>query len=175
MCALSASCGIYGPVFELGENEAREPGSEEYLHSEKYEIRHWDRSRADSLSEFIGRVNRIRRSNPAFQNNSSLRFHEVDNEQLICYSKHEEDLGNIVVVVVNLDPHHRQSGWLDLDFASLGFDRDIPYQAHDLLSDARYLWHGPRNYVELDPNVAPAHVFVLRHKLRTEKQFDYYM
>jgi starch synthase (maltosyl-transferring) len=172
---LGTSYGIYGPAFELCENVPREPGSEEYLHSEKYEIRCWDRSRTDSLKDFTKRVNQIRRANPAFQNSLGLRFHENDNEQLICYSRQNEDLSNTVLVVVNLDPHHRQSGWLNLDLASLGFDRDSPYQAHDLLSEARYFWQGPVNYVELDPQMVPAHIFVLRRKLRTEKQFDYYM
>ena len=172
---LGSSYGIYGPAFELCENTPREQGTEEYLHSEKYEIRIWDRDRADSLRALIGRINRIRRANPALQQNSILRFHDVDNEQLLCYSKQAEDGGNTVLVVINLDPYHRQSGWILPDFASLGFDSDSSYQAHDLLSDARFLWQGSRNYVELDPRVMPAHVFVFRRKLRTERQFDYYM
>jgi starch synthase (maltosyl-transferring) len=172
---LSTSYGIYGPAFELCENVPREPGSEEYLNSEKYEIRYWNRDSSDSLKDFIGRINRIRGSNPAFKNNSSLNFHKVDNEQILCYSKHTEDFSNIALVVVNLDPHHVQAGWVNLDLASIGLDGDLPYQAHDLLTEARYLWQGPRNYVELNPGVVPAHLFVLRRKLRTERQFDYYM
>jgi starch synthase (maltosyl-transferring) len=172
---LGASYGIYGPAFELCENLAREPGSEEYAHSEKYEIRHWERDRMDSLKDFIGRLNQIRRSNPALHTDANLMFHAVDNDQLICYSKHSEDFGNIILVIVNLDPHHRQAGWIDLDLASLGLDVHNSYQAHDLMSEARFLWQGPRNYVELNPQIVPAHVLVIRRRQRTEKQFDYYL
>jgi starch synthase (maltosyl-transferring) len=172
---LGANYGIYGPAFELCENIPREFGSEEYLHSEKYEIRHWDLNRADSLKEFIARVNKIRRQNPALQSDWNLRFHQVDNEKLIAYSKNTEDLSNIVVVVVNLDPHHRHSGWLEIDLEDLGILPQQSYQVHDLLGDARFLWYGSKNYVELDPQVVPAHIFRLRRRVRTERDFDYFM
>ena len=172
---LAASYGIYGPAFELCENRPREPGSEEYLDSEKYEIKNWDIARPDSLKDFIGRVNRIRRDNPALHSDWSLRFHEVNNEQLICYSKRTEDLSNVVLVVVNLDPHHTQSGWIEFPLEELGIDAQRPYQMHDLLSDARYLWQGSRNYVELNSQIVPAHVFRIRRRVRTEQDFDYYM
>jgi starch synthase (maltosyl-transferring) len=155
---LGASYGIYGPAFELGVNTPREPGSEEYLNSEKYEIKHWDTSR-DSLKDLITRVNLIRRENPALQSNLNLNFHTVDNEELICYSKHTEDCANIILVVVNLHPHYTHSGWVELPLDKLGIDPQQPYQVHDLLSDARYQWHGARNYVELNPNICPAHIF----------------
>jgi starch synthase (maltosyl-transferring) len=171
---LAASYGIYGPAFELCEAEPREPGSEEYLNSEKYEIRHWDIGRPDSLKEFIARVNWIRRDNPALQSDDSLQFHSVDNEQLICYSKKTEDLSNLTITVVNLDPYHVQSGWVDLALPSLGIPDGQTYQVHDLLSDARYLWNGPRNYVELNPHICPAHIFRVRLKVRNEQSFDYY-
>jgi starch synthase (maltosyl-transferring) len=172
---LSSNYGIYGPAFELCEHRAREPGSEEYLDSEKYQLKHWNLAHPDSLRDFIAAVNRIRRQNPALQSDRNLRFHEVNNEQLICYSKHTDDLSNAVLVVVNLDPHHRQSGWIRLEPGQLGLEATRPYQMHDLLSEARYLWQGPRNYVELDPQVVPAHIFQLRRWVRTERQFDYYM
>jgi starch synthase (maltosyl-transferring) len=172
---LGASYGIYGPAFELRENQPREPGSEEYLHSEKYEIRHWDLDAPDSLRDFTARVNRIRRENPALQSDRSLRFHPVDNEQLICYSKTSEDGANVILVIANLDPYHIQSGWVDLDLRTLGVDLKRPFQMHDLLSDARYLWHGPRNYVELNPYVVPAHIFRIRLRVRSERDFEYYM
>jgi starch synthase (maltosyl-transferring) len=171
---LGASYGIYGPAFELMENRPKEPGSEEYLGSEKYEIRDWDIDSRHSLKDFIGRMNFIRRDNPALQSDWSLSFHNVDNEELICYSKHSEDLSNIILVVVNLDPHHTQSGWVELSLETLGFDYDQAYQVHDLLSGSRYLWHGPRNYVELDPRLVPAHVFRMRRRVRTERDFDYF-
>jgi starch synthase (maltosyl-transferring) len=172
---LGASYGIYGPAFELCEATPRSPGSEEYLDSEKYEIRTWDRDRADSLRPFIKRVNRIRRENPALQQDQNLRFHAVDNDQIIAYSKTSADGASTVLVVVNLDPHHTHSGWMELPLASLELSPERPYQAHDLLTDARYLWNGARNFVELDPRESPAHVFRLRRKVRTERDFDYFL
>jgi starch synthase (maltosyl-transferring) len=172
---LGASYGIYGPAFELCENRPREPGSEEYLHSEKYEIRQWDLANPDSLKEFIARVNRIRRQNPALHSDRSLRFHDTDNPQLICYSKRTPDNRNIILVVVNLDPYHTHSGWIHVPLELFQLDHSQPYQVHDLLRDAHYLWQGPRNYVELNPHIAPAHIFAVRKKARTERDFDYYM
>jgi starch synthase (maltosyl-transferring) len=172
---LGASYGIYGPAFELCENQAKQFGSEEYLDSEKYQIRLWDIDRSDSLRHIIGRVNRIRRENPALQSDWSLRFHPIDNEQLICYTKATQDLSNIILVVVNLDPHHIHSGWLELPLADFDIDEDRPYQVHDLLSDTRYLWHGIRNYVELNPQAISGHIFRLRRRVRTERDFDYFM
>ncbi len=172
---LSAGYGIYGPAFELCENRPLAPGREEYLDAEKYEIKHWDITRPDSLKDLVGRVNRIRRENPALQTNHTLRFHTVENEQLIAYTKSTEDLTNVILVVVNLDPHHMQCGMVELPLESLAIDPHQPYQVHDLLADARYLWHGPRNYVELHPQTTPAHIFRIRRRVRTERDFDYFM
>ena len=94
---------------------------------------------------------------------------------LICYSKTTSDLSNVVLVVVNLDFRHTHSGWIKLDLASLGLDGKEQYQVHDLLGDARFIWTGSRNFVELDPQVAPAHLFRLRTKVRTERDFDYFL
>jgi starch synthase (maltosyl-transferring) len=172
---LGASYGIYGPAFELFENQPREPGSEEYLHSEKYEIRDWDLNRRDSLKDLVARVNRIRRENPALHVDWSLRFHDIDNEQLIAYSKRSEDGDNAVLVVVNLDPHHVQRGWITIPLEDFGIQAHHPYQMHDQISGARYLWNGPRNYVEIDPDAVPAHIFRLRRRVRTERDFDYFL
>ncbi|HEX2252689.1 MAG TPA: alpha-1,4-glucan--maltose-1-phosphate maltosyltransferase [Thermoanaerobaculia bacterium] len=172
---LGASYGIYGPAFEQYEARPREPGSEEYMDSEKYQLRHWDVDRPGTLAELIGRVNRIRKQNPALHSDRNLEFHPVDNDQLIAYSKRTEDGGNVVLVVVNLDPHHVQSGWLDVPLDRLGLPGDKPYQVHDLLTDARYLWNGPRNFIQLDPASIPAHVFLVRRKVKSEQDFDYYM
>ncbi len=171
---LAASYGIYGPAFELLEHVARDPGSEEYLDSEKYQLRRWDLDRADSLADLIARVNRIRRENPALQSDRGLCFHRADNEQLLCYSKASEEGENVVLTVVNLDPHHLQAGWVELDLAALGLQAGEGFQVHDLLSGARYLWQGARNYVELDPASTPAHVFRVRRRLRSERDFDYF-
>jgi starch synthase (maltosyl-transferring) len=172
---LGGNYGIYGPAFELCEARAKEPGSEEYLDSEKYELKTWDIHRADSLKEFIARVNRIRRENPALQGDWNLKFHPIDNEQLLCYSKHTEAMANVILVVVNLNPHHTLGGWLTLPLEEWGLDPQQPYQVHDLLSETRFLWHGPRNYVELNPQVVPAYIFRIRRRVRTERDFDYYL
>ncbi len=163
---LGASYGIYGPVFELLEHIPRERGSEEYLHSEKYEIRWWDLDSPASLSPFIALVNQIRREHVALQFNDSLRFHRVDNEQLIAYSKTRPtpDGLDVVVVVVNLDPHYPQSGWVTLDLGSLGLSVDAPYVAHDLLSDARFVWAGSSNFVKLNPSGVPCHILSLTQR-----------
>ena len=172
---LSANYGIYGPAFELLEHQPREPGSEEYLDSEKYQLREWDLDRADSLRDFITRINRIRHDNPALQSDWNLHFHPIANEQMLCYSKADADDSNLILVVVNLDPYNPQSGWVDLDLAALGLDEKAPYQVHELLSDARYLWRGARNFVQLEPNSVPAHIFRLRRRVRTERDFDYFL
>ena len=171
---LCANYGIYGPAFELCENRPREPHSEEYLDSEKYEIRHRDLDRPDGLRDFIVRVNAARHANAALQFDWNLRFHAVDNDQLICYSKTTADRAGSMLMVVNLDPNHTQSGWVNLNLAELGIDAGEVFQAHDLLSDARYLWRGPRNYVELNPQICPAHVLRLRRHAHTERDFDYF-
>jgi len=172
---LGANYGIYGPAFELCENSPKEFGSEEYLDSEKYEIKNWNIESPGSLQGLLGRINRIRRENSALQSDWSLQFHPVDNEQLICYSKNTKDYSNIVLVIVNLDPHHTHSGWLELPIKDWGLEPTRSYQVHDLLSDARYLWHGSRNYIELDPQIVAAHIFRLRRRVRTERDFDYFM
>jgi starch synthase (maltosyl-transferring) len=172
---LSANYGIYGPAFELCENRALRQGGEEYLDSEKYQIRMWDIGRPDSLSGLIARVNEIRRENPALQNDWSLRFHPVDNDQLIAYSKATEDLSDIILVIVNLDPHYKQSGWIEVPLEDFQLASHQSFQVHDLLTDARYLWQGARNYVELNPSVLPAHIFKVRRRVRTERDFDYFL
>jgi starch synthase (maltosyl-transferring) len=159
---LSANYGMYGPLFELMEHEPREKDSEEYLHSEKYEVRHWDIGRPDSLCELITLINKARRENPALQSNTGLRFHDIDNGQLIAYSKRAE--ADVVLCIVNLDPNSTQSGWVSLPIEEWGIAGDEPYQVHDVLSDARYTWTGPRNFVQLDPRVMPAHVFRVRRR-----------
>jgi starch synthase (maltosyl-transferring) len=172
---LGANYGIYGPAFELLEARPREPGSEEYLDSEKYQITYWNRESPDSLKELIARLNRIRRENPALQSDRSLRFHETDNEQIICYTKQSEDGDNVIVVTANLDPHHVQSGWVKIPIETFGLEPLESYQAHDLLTGARFLWHGASNYVELNPQTIPAHVLRLRRRVKREQDFDYFM
>jgi len=172
---LSGNYGIYGPPFEHGWSAPREPGSEEYLNSEKYQLQHHDLSRPDSLKDFIARVNAIRRESPAIAHHGVLQFHKTDNEQVICYSRTAPDLSDVVLVIVNLDTQFRQSAWIELPIEDLDLKSDRPYQMHDLLTDARYLWHGNRNYVELDPATGPAHIFRIRRRARSEQDFEYYL
>jgi starch synthase (maltosyl-transferring) len=156
---LGASYGIYGPAFELCEGRPVREGSEEYLDSEKYQIRVWDINNPNSLRDLITHVNRIRRSSPALQRNSGLRFHKVDNEQMIAYSKVCEDPKDMILAIVNLDPHNRQAGWVNVDLDAFHLGSEESYQVHDLLTDAHYVWHGSRNFVELNPSLLPAHIF----------------
>ncbi|MHB1607301.1 MAG: hypothetical protein ACYCXX_01470 [Acidiferrobacter thiooxydans] len=171
---LSANYGIYGPAFELMESVPREPGSEEYRDSEKYERRDWDIARPDSLQAIITRINAIRHAHPALMTDCHLVFHAIDNDNLIAYSKTSEDGASVILVVVNLDPYHRQSGWLEWPAQIAGAGADRAVQMHDLLSDARYLWSGGRHYVELAPEHMPAHIFRPRSYVGTEHDFDYY-
>jgi starch synthase (maltosyl-transferring) len=138
-------------------------------------VRHWDFDRPDSLWPLIARVNRIRHDNVALQSDDSLMFCQVDNDQLIAYVKHDSAASNIVLTIVNLDPNNTQSGWVTLDLQQLGIATDRPYQVHDLLSNLRYEWRGPRNFVILDPRRVPAHVFKIRRYVRTEHDFDYFL
>jgi starch synthase (maltosyl-transferring) len=169
---LAASYGIYGPSYELMENVQR-PGVEELARNEKYQLRGWDITRPDSLRHVIARINRIRRGHPALHDLRSLRFHRTDNDLVMAYSKRRGD--NIVLVVVNLDPHHTHRAWLDLDLVVLGIEPEHTFQVHDLLSGARFSWRGPRNYVELAPHEMPGHIFEVRRFARSENQFEYFL
>ncbi|MGH6646999.1 alpha-1,4-glucan--maltose-1-phosphate maltosyltransferase [Aquabacterium sp.] len=172
---LSSSYGIYGPAYELLDNVPRSPGSEEYLNSEKYQLRHWgdwDVARPDSLAQLIAKVNGIRRDNPALQSNESLRFFHTDNDQLIAYAKQTADGDNLILTIANLDPHNPQSGWITLEGDVLNLDHSSQYEVHDLLNEQRFTWQGLRNFVILDPRQAPAHVFRLRKRVQDERHFD---
>ncbi|WP_284408887.1 alpha-1,4-glucan--maltose-1-phosphate maltosyltransferase [Acidovorax sp. SUPP3334] len=175
---LAANYGIYGPAYELLEHLPREPGSEEYLHSEKYQLRHWNLERPGNLRAFIARVNQIRRENPALQSDRSLRFLPVDNDMLLAYLKRSADGRNIVVTVVNLDPHNPQSGWVHLSPADIAITPQDPlaadWQMHDLLSHQRFVWQGDGHYVLLDPHRSPAHVFVVRRRAGRHDDFDHF-
>jgi starch synthase (maltosyl-transferring) len=170
---LGPSYGIYGPAFELGEHEPLRPGSEEYLHSEKYEIRHWNLDAPESIAGTIAAVNRARRENAALHASHNLRFHAIDNPSLVAYSKTSFDASNTVLAIVNLDFAHTQAGWVELDLDALHIRPDENIQLWDQLSGARFLWQGARNYIELPPEM-PAHLFRVLRRVRSEKDFDYY-
>jgi starch synthase (maltosyl-transferring) len=161
---LTANYGIYGPAYELCENAPAKPTagkteSEEYLMSEKYEIRQRDRNAPGSLVPLITLMNQIRRANPALQRNDSLLFHPTDNPNLLTYSKSTPDFTNTILVIVNLDPYNQQSGWTDLDLPRLGLAPGTDFYVEDLLNGSSYTWHGRRNYVVLRPGIQAAHLF----------------
>jgi starch synthase (maltosyl-transferring) len=185
---LSANYGLYGPAYELLEGRAAPPaagktGSEEYLDSEKYQLRSWDRSSPDSIAPLLTQLNRIRRENPALQRNENLHFHPCDNPQILCYSKttfkttqkpssttQETTTDrtvpppqNTILIAINLDPRNEQATWLNLALNHLGLPWESSFALEDLLTGARYTWHGQWNYVALAPQ-ATAHIFrILPH------------
>ena len=154
---LGASYGIYSG-FELCESRAV-PGTEEYVDSEKYQLRRRDWNRPGHIKELVRRVNRIRHQHPALQIDWTLRFHETDNPQIIAYSKSSPE--QLVFVIVNLDPHRMQHGWVRVPFDAIDAGPNDPYVAHDLIDDARYRWHGAWNYVRFDPGVRQGHILRL--------------
>ncbi len=155
---LSSNYGIYGPAYELCVSAALE-GKEEYYNSEKYEIKIWDRNQAGNLKDLIAQINKIRRENPAFQASWNVKFCDVDNVNLISYYRATEDLSNIVLMVVNLDSFHIQSGWVRIPLNKLGINFEQPYKMSDLITGEEYLWQGEWNYVELNPYTLPVHIF----------------
>jgi starch synthase (maltosyl-transferring) len=169
---LCANWGVYGPAFELMEHTPREPGSEEYLDSEKYQIRQWDLNRPDSLRPLLTKLNAIRRANPALQQDRTLRFHDSDNAAVLCFSKTSAD--QAVIVVVNTDPYQSHNSTITLDYEALGLEEDQGFEVQDLLSNDRWIWHRPRNLVILNNDRSPAHVLVMKRKFRTEQDFDYF-
>jgi starch synthase (maltosyl-transferring) len=171
---LSSNWGCYGPPFELMEHVAR-PGSEDYLGSEKFQLRSWNTGDPGSLRDAIALVNRARREHAALQQTQRIVFHQTGNDALMAYSKRTEDFASVVLVVVNLDPSHTHAGWLELDLRELGVGPGETFQVHDLLSDTRLSWSGARNYVELDPRLFPASLFVVRRKVRSEHDFEYFL
>jgi starch synthase (maltosyl-transferring) len=155
---LAANYGIYSG-FELCENVPVRTGSEEYLDSEKYQIKPRDWNRGDSLRELIARVNEIRHAHPALQQNATLAFHNTDNPHFLWFSKSERS--DRVFVVVNTDPHWMQHGWIQMPTWEMGIAPGARYGVEDLLDGARYSWHGEWNYVRLDPAERVAHIFVI--------------
>jgi starch synthase (maltosyl-transferring) len=171
---LSSNYGIYGPAFELMEHVPR-PGAEEYIDNEKFQLRSWNLDDPGSLRDVIALVNRVRRENGALQQTRNITFHRTDNEALLCFSKRSDDGANAVLVVANMDVFHRHSGWVELDLGKLGIAEGESYQLHDVLADTRYVWSGGHNYVEIDPQIFPVQLFVIRRKLRSEQDFEYFL
>ena len=157
---LSPLYGIYSG-YELCENEAL-PGREEYLDSEKYQYKERDWNAPGNIKDWIARLNKIRKENRALQLYTNLRFHAADNEAILFYSKMTAARDNVILVVVNLDPHRKQNSFVYVPIESFGQMESDVYQVQDLLSGANYTWRGRGNYVELDPNIQPAHIFLVR-------------
>ena len=161
---MAPSWGVYSG-YELYEHVAVREGSEEYLDSEKYQLRPRDYAAAladgRSLQPWLTRLNEIRRAHPALQQLRTLHFHHVENDALIAYSKTDPGTGDAVVVVVNLDPHHPAEGVLWLDLPVLGLDWHERFTAYDEVSGEGYEW-GQSNFVRLEPNRAVAHIFAVR-------------
>jgi starch synthase (maltosyl-transferring) len=158
---LSSNYGIYGPAYELLEGRPAKPApgktsSEEYLDSEKYQLRIWDRDNPNSIAPLIMRLNQIRRDNPALQRNENLVFHTIPNDNLLAYSK--SDGANTILTIVNLDPLNELGGWLDLTMPALNLPWTGPFDVEDLLTGAIYHWKGQQNYVAIKPSTT-AHIF----------------
>ena len=157
---LSTLYGIYSG-YELCESESL-PDREEYLDSEKYQWKERDWNAPGNIKDWITRLNKIRKENRALQFYDNLRFYHADNDAILFYGKMTAARDNIILIVVNLDPHRKQNSYVNVPIDQFGQMESDVYQVHDLLSDARYTWRGRQNYVELDPEIQPAHVFRVR-------------
>jgi starch synthase (maltosyl-transferring) len=169
---LSPSYGIYSG-YELCENRAL-PGKEEYLDSEKYEVKVWDWDRPGNLVDYVTRINRIRRENPALHDLENLVFYEADNEHVLFYGKSTPDRRNILLVAVNLNPFQTQEARLQIPIGSCGIKPDEMYQLHNLITDQRDLVKGEVYSVRLDPQVEPATIYAVRRWTHREQEFDYF-
>jgi starch synthase (maltosyl-transferring) len=170
---LSPSYGIYSG-YELCENRAI-PGTEEYLDSEKYQYKVWDWDRPGAITDYIARINAIRRENPALQEYENLAFYETDNEQVLFYGKATFDRRNSVLVAVNLNPFQAQTARLTVPLSTAGIEADETYQLHELITDQRNLVTGPVHTIRLDPHQEPAAIFTIRRWSHREQNFDYFM
>lgn len=171
---LSSSYGIYGPAFELCEARAL-PGREEYLDSEKYEYRHWDRDQPGNLKELITRINRIRKAHPALQRTDNLLFVPVSNDSILAYLKDAVEGEDTLLIVTTLDPFQPQAGRLDLPLETLSLAEGRPFLLADELSGERFIWHGRHPVLELNPHTQPARILSLKRTLKREQDFDYFL
>jgi starch synthase (maltosyl-transferring) len=155
---LSSNYGLYGPVYEYGLNTPH-GSKEEYVDNEKYEIKHWDWDKYTRTGEIITRLNHIRKQNPALQSTWNIDFADTTNDQIICYGKSNSEAANTLIIAVNLDVNNTQGGHVRIPLKKLGIDEYKPYKVHDLLSGDTYNWQGDWNFVQLNPNQMPAHIF----------------
>ena len=157
---LCGNVGIYGPVFEYMMTDAM-PGKEEYLHSEKYEVRFWDWSIENKITHLMAKINHVRRSHPSLQQTNNIRFCTIENDKLIAFYKWNDEKTDEILVIINLDPYYAQQGMVQLPLRELGIEAGKPIQMHDLITDNSYLWYQEWNFVEL-PSSLPFHVFQIK-------------
>jgi starch synthase (maltosyl-transferring) len=157
---LSSNFGMYGPVYEFCEN-IPVPSKEEYMESEKYEVKHYDWKKTNRMTDIITLLNKARRSNAALQSTWNMQFCHIENPNIIAYLKATDDLSNIMLIVINLDPNSRANGFVQLPKSRLKLGDHINVKLHDLITDEHYTWTQEWNYVELDPYKMPVHLFKL--------------
>ena len=158
---LSSNYGVYGPSYEFYENTPIE-GREEYFNSEKYEVRNYDWKRTNRMTDIMSYLNKIRKANPALQSTWNTQFCAIENNQIVAYIKATDDLSNIILVVVNLDPNNGQNGFIQLPKERLRLTDKINVKLHDLITDEHYTWTQEWNFVDLNPNKMPFHLFKLQ-------------
>lgn len=154
---LSSNTGIYGPIFEYMQGAAL-PGKEEYLNSEKFQIRHWDWTIENKLTTLITKINHIRKEHAALQQTNGIKFLSVENEQLLAYYKYDQSRESEIIAVVNLDPYYAQNGWIQMPLNELGIQEGHQVKVHDLITGSSYLWDKEWSFVELHPAL-PFHLF----------------
>jgi len=154
---LSSNTGIYGPVFEYMQGAAL-PGKEEYLDSEKFQIRHWDWTEENKLTSIITKLNHLRKEHKALQQTNGIRFLSIENENILAYYKYDQRKKSEIIAVVNLDPYNEQNGWLQLPLDELDIQDGHQIRVHDLITGSSYTWDKEWNFVELHPAL-PFHLF----------------
>ena len=159
---LSSNFGMYGPVYEQIENAAV-IGKEEYLNSEKYEVRHWDWNKVTKLSSLVAKINKIRKEHKALQETNNIDFCQIENDRILAYFKQSQDKSDNMLFIVNLDPYNRQGGWVQVPKYKMGLSIDQPIRVTDLITGNSYIWNQEWNFVELDPYQIPYHIFSIHY------------
>ncbi len=160
---ISSNYGIYGGAYITCQNEPY-PGKEEYVNNEKYELKNWDLDAPGNIRREVTLLNKIRKENPALHETNNISVGETNNPNILFYVKATEDLSNIIMTVVNVDPYNRQTGMVRVPVSDLGLPAEGPYEIENLLSDKTYTWKGEWNYVELDPAIMPAQIFRVKKR-----------
>jgi starch synthase (maltosyl-transferring) len=155
---LASSYGLYGPVYEFYDN-VPVPGKEEYFNSEKYEVKRHDWKKTNRMTDIITLINKARKENPAFHSTWNMQFCHIEDQNMLAFLKATDDLSNIILVVANLDPHAKHSGFVQLPKDRLKLGDHINVKVKDLLTEEHYTWTQEWNYVELDPYKLPFHLF----------------